>query len=283
MLIQDKELIMVDAIYFPEPIEKKSNWFNGFIHLEKHSKERYNWSKYVYLPNYYSGELCAQISVESRFGRLIPRENTISDYFSSYYERTQTTIYGLGSKAEMGGKAIGTITLLNAATGKEEIHRYLWANDEYVIRQLTHYDKHQIVDILQDATKSIQIFLGMTQFSIYLDTGLSIAPINSKGELKGLQTFSIFEERITAEPLTYIDPDARGQGVFSIYHEMSVELGSAVGVEYVYAQCEADSKMRSVYESYGYIKQRSKWIGKHEPREVYVFHYPLKTSQQALF
>ena len=274
---------MLGAIYFPEPVENKPEWFNGFIHLEKHPKEKYGWNKYIYLPNYYSGNSSGEVSAETRFGRLVPSKNKIDTFFKDYFARTKTKVFGSGSKHEMGGKAIGTTTVLNAATGKEETHRYFWANNEYVIRQLTHYDKHQIVDILQDATKSIEIFLGMTQFSVYLDEGLSIAPINNKGELKGLQTFSIFNERITAEPLTYIDLTARGQGIFSIYHEMSVELGLAVGVGYVYAQCEADSKMRKVYESYGYIKQRSKWIGKREPREVYVFHYPLKTTQQAFF
>ena len=280
---------MLDGLYFPEPIKNKSDWFNGFIRIEKHPKEKYGWYRYVYLPDYYTDNCkCGQVSVPTRFGCAIPHIDSclfVDQFFVNYYERLEKRMFRSGSKYEIGEKSIGAVTLLNTATGEVETHPSLYINSDYIIRQLNDYDKPQIKDVLYKATKEIGQYFPMMMFTKYLHHGMMAAPISKNGEMHGIQAFSFIKGEVSPEPLTYITSEARGQGIFNIYHDMVVELGEDVGAEFIFAQCIVENdKMREVYEAYGYIREeKTKFVGKSDIQEVYIFKYPLKTQQQALF
>ena len=284
---------MLDGIYFPETLEKRPNWFNGFIEIEKHPKKKYSWSKYVYLPNYYSDKIESQIInpitnklvSETRHGIILPSYNNLNPFFNEYYSRTNTTVFGTGSKSEIGGRALGTVTLLNTSTGEEENHRYFYGNKDYIVRQLSDYDKPQIKPILQRESKVFEMHLPMVIIFPIVDNGLSIGVISKEGEIHGMQCFSFLQGMVAPEPFGYIDPLASGQGVFSIYHTMTVQLGESVGSDFICAYCATDNeKMQSIYESYGYIKQKQvKFTRTAKRRGRYTFHYPLQTQQKALF
>ena len=282
---------MLDSIYYPEPLRNEPDWFNGFVHIETHPKEKYGWNRYVYLPDYYTDEvdlssLRPELSEHKiRFEEAVPKENFISELHSDYFDRTKTRVYSVATKEGLGIKSLGAVTILNGATGKKETHRYLWANKDYIIRQLDKYDKPEFTSCLTRAGKSIGTFLRLQHFDNLAETGMMIAPISMEGDMHGLQAFSFVDNGVSPEPLTYIDPEGRGQGVFNIYHDAVVEFGEACGAEFIYAHCSVkNQKIQDVYEAYGYIKQeKTKTVGRGYPEELYMFRYPLKTKQQTLF
>ena len=281
---------MVDAIYSPEPLENKPEWFNGFIRLEKHHKEKYNWYRYVYIPDYYSENYCEDPDVfsESRFGHITPSKEGcefIDVSAVKYYENTETKIFGASNKIEMGGRNVGNCILFNAATDKEEQHRYLYANNDFIFRQLETYDRPQIKEILVLCSKELGRFHSMAETVIMLNNGLLVGAFNKQGEMKAIGSFIISKDYVAPEPMFYINPDARGQGMWNIYNDYTIELGLAVEAEYVFAQCLASNEpMVGIYTANGYIRdEKIKEGGKDGLTHYYTWKYPLKTKQQSFF
>ena len=278
----------MDAIYCPESKNKKPDWFNGFIQIEKHHKTKYNWGRYVYLPQYYTEvahQVVSEEKIQARFGTIKPQENCIDARLSEYYETTHTPHFGTGNKVQIAGTILGTVNIYNIAAKQFKRHRYLFANNDYIIRQLNGYDRQQIKDILQICSKELGRFFQMAEFSILLNDGMLLGCFNKDGEMHGIQAFSFLQGEVSPEPLTYIDPRCRGQGIFHIFNDAVIELGKAIGAEYIYAHCLTENdKMRQVYESVGYIKQPgTRLVGKSNIQELYMFKYPLKTSQRSFF
>ena len=285
---------MIDMIYFPKPIEQKPEWFNGFIRLEKHHKEKYNWHRYVYLSEYYSKNYFKGSVKDSekffrknksKFGSTIPHPNTssfVNKNFQNYYSESKTKLFGTGTKIQLGGKTIGNAVVLNAETNQEEQHRYFYCNDEYFFRQLEEYDRPQIKDILVLCSKELGRFHSMAETVIMLNNGLLVGAFNTKGEMKAIGSFIIVKNYVGPEPMFYIHPDARGQGMWNIYNDYTVELGLAVEAEYIFAQClTTNEAMVGIYTANGYVRdEKIKQIGK---TEYYTWKYPLKTNQQSFF
>ena len=281
---------MADAVYSPEPLENKPEWFNGFIRLEKHHKEKYNWYRYVYIPDYYSENYCEDPDVfsESRFGHITPSKEGcefIDKNFQDYYENSHIRYFNEDSKDEIGGKFLGNATLFNTATQQEEQHRYFFADGNYIIRQLTEYDKPQLKDMIKTCAEALGEYILIHHGAPLLEKGHIIAPFDKDRNMRGLLTLTVTDKYVAPEPIGYIDSDSQGKGIYGIYHDLTLGLGMATESEYVYAQSKVENeKMNEIYEALGYVKDKEiKLYGKKSQTAYYTFKYYFETKQQSFF
>ena len=267
--------------YRPKPANKEPEWFNGFIRLDQYSKNP-KWSKYIYLPSYYS-EGAADINHAELGMTINPEINNICPAVTEHYKNLEHREFSKNTKTERCAKIVNKVGIINLATGTKEYHPCIYANQDYVIRPVAENDTDDIKRIIDLANKEIEIKIPFRVVKPWIKKGLIIVVVSKHGEIHGLQTFSFMDRQISHEPLTYIGDEARGQGIFNIYHDLVVELGKEVKAKYVYNQCRPDMKIAEIYKHYGYVLQDKTVVESGHKYAVYHFPIDLDDEKQQSF
>ena len=263
--------------YSSKPISEKPKWFNGFIRLDQYSKN-YNWNKYIYLPNYYS----EKEDKRKKQDNLKIEKNTISDIIIKHYKNRKEESLRTKTKTEKCIKMVRQMDILNLDTGFLESHPFVFANENYAIRPVEKSDIGDVKRIANLAKEEIEINIRFGTLKKSFENGLMVLVINKKGCVCGLQTFSFMDRQISHEPLTWIDDEARGQGIFNVYQNIVVDLGKEINAKYVYNQCNPQRKIAQVYEHYGYVLQKRK-VTETGGQQYAVYHFSLEEENQQTF
>ena len=289
----------MDAVYLPKPSTKKPDDFQGFIELEIVDRKP-EWRKYVFLPNYYSHnamlgttdldydnrkekEIDKTLELYNpRFGYIYAKTTNINPKHIEHLSKNYSDhkVYYETNKQKLMSNSISKVKCFNVATSFIHSEKCFYSNGEYVIRQAGIYEIEDVQKLLKQSQKENP---GMFQDSNYSSDKIAkhvlrggfVVVVNPEGKFVGGQGITPKENSIEAEPFTYISKEARGQGIFAIYHEIISEAGKEIDAEYIYARYNTSNETaRIVYKSYGYIEQPE--IKKVENREVYEIKFPLK-------
>ena len=282
----------IDAIYSSLHTEVKPEWFNQFLTLEVHKKKP-EWGRYVFIDDYFhkngQQETLTKVDIEGhlevyrpRFGYIEPSRNSVGIEHLNHIEPA-LEYNSATTKKQLVSNALGIVRCYDFDTDTIKPRKYFFSNGEYVVRQRNIDETDKINALIEKAKKENPgTFRSLSGFSKAIEDGRVIVVVNKKCELVGIQAFQIKKNYIEAEPITYIAKEASGQGIFAIYHEMTLEVAESVGAEYIYSQCAiTNDAMRGAYEAYGYVRQKETKIA--AGREIYMFRYPLAIGQQAFF
>lgn len=290
----------IDAIYLSKSSSEKIEGFQGFVYLET-NKKKSDWHKYVFLPNYYSDngivfgitdsdtetkkkeKINESIKLYNpRFGYISAKvtcvdSNHIEHLSKNYsYHKEKHDMH----KQKLVAESLSKVRCFNLASNFINSEKYFFSNGEFVIRQAGIYETEQVQKLLKKAQKENPGMFqdenyGKQKIAKHVEMGHFLVVVNSKGEFVGGQGITPRDLFIEAEPFTYISEEARGQGIFAIFHEMIAEAGKCIDANHIYARYNTSNEAAdNVYRAYGYIRQPEiKTIGN---REVYEIKFPLK-------
>ena len=271
----------IDVIYKPEPLENKPDWFNGFLKIGSVT-EKSGWDRYIYIPDYYSedaiGDTVSFHTIDGlidyylpRFGYTDPRINCVPKEHLDNIDKDYAFRSG-GKKHQVLSQTLRSVNCYNMDTQLNESRRYFFSNSKYIVRQRNRNETDKIINLIKRARIENPTFAPISHFIKIIERGHMAVAVDISGNLVGIQTFKIKGENLTAEPMTYIAEEARGQGIFAVYHEISLDAARGINAEYIYSRCRIDNEtMCAIYEKYGYERQKDLLI---EPnRTLYQFKY----------
>lgn len=215
----------------------------GFLKADK-LDNKYDWVKYVYLP-----EL-------GNDGDLDMNRREISKQVSEHFSEAQHEFFK-PLKREVEIKNYLSRTEFDH-NGSSRNVPYLWANSNIIVRQGTTLDRKGIINILDEACEAAQSVVEPQHIRTYLNRGLMIVVTDYRNIVKGFQTITTQPGVLNTGDLLFIRPESRGIGAFGMIYKMVFEAAKYADYDRVYTQCAEGNPVAEKYEHVGLKKRKER-------------------------